>query len=282
MAAKIPKRVVRWLERTVRQDELNHVLTTWGEATPMEFLRGFFEYAGVSYEAVGLEEVPMGGRYVFAANHPFGGMDGMMLAEVIGSKWGNVKVVVNDILMYLEPLAPIFVPVNKHGAQGKEGTRAMNEAFAGGGQVLTFPAGLCSRRVSGGRGFGGRGEVCDLEWRPNFVKRAVQTGREIVPVYVEGRLSKRFYRLAEWRKRLGIKANVEMLLLPDEMFRQRGKHFKLIFGAPITVEELAGIGDYYAQAQEVKRRVYELVAGEEGSEFRGKERHKFSAIATGE
>lgn len=172
----------------------------------------------------------------------------MMLAEVIGSRFGDVRVVVNDILMYLEPLVPIFVPVNKSGAQAKRNAIALNKAFEGPTPVLTFPAGLCSRLVPGS---GASGVVCDIEWRPNFIKRALQTGRQIVPVYVEGKLSKRFYRLANWRKRLGVKVNVEQLFLPDEMFRQRGGHFKLIFGNPIDVTT-------DTKPQEIKEIVYQL------------------------
>ncbi len=254
LARWIPRGVVRWLSKTIHQDEINYILANYDSGDPMEFLRRFFAHVGVSYQAVGLSELPAGERYIFASNHPFGGMDGMMLAEVIGSHFGDVRVIVNDILMYLDPLRGIFVPVNKSGAQRGAYAVAFNEAFSGPAPVLTFPAGLCSRR-------GTDGVVADLEWRPNFVKRAAATDRLIVPVHVEGVLSKRFYRWAKWRKRLGIGANVEQILLPDEMFRQRGQHFRLIFGAPVSVEELraaTGGGNYLAQAAEVRRMSYGL------------------------
>ncbi len=256
IARWIPGGVVRRLARTVHEDEINHILANYDTGDPMEFLRGFFSHTGVSYEAVGLDSLPRDGRYIFASNHPFGGMDGMMLAERIGSYFGDVRVIVNDILMYLDPLKGIFVPVNKSGAQRGAYAVAFNEAFAGPAPVLTFPAGLCSR-------CGADGTVADLEWRPNFVKRAAQTGRLIVPVYVEGRLSRRFYSWARWRKRLGVKVNIEQIFLPDEMFRQRGQHFRLIFGKPVTVEELrtaTGGGGYSAMAAEVRRHSYALAS----------------------
>jgi putative hemolysin len=260
LARRIPRGIVRWVSKTIHEDELNYVLETYDTGDPMEFLRSFFNHTGVSYEAVGLAELPAEGRYIFASNHPFGGMDGMMLAERIGSHFGDVRVIVNDILMYLDPLKGIFVPVNKSGAQRGTYAVAFNEAFVGDAPVLTFPAGLCSR-------CGSDGVVADVEWRPNFVKRAVQTDRLIVPVYVEGRLSKRFYRWARWRKRLGLKVNIEQVFLPDEMFRQRGQHFRLIFGTPVSAEELraatsdgtgTGGGNYLAMAAEVRRYSYSL------------------------
>jgi putative hemolysin len=252
-ARLLPRGVVRWLSRTIHEDELNHILTNFDQGDPMEFLRRFFAHVGVSYETVGLSELPRDGRYIFASNHPFGGMDGMMLAERIGTHFGDVRVIVNDLLMYLDPLKGIFVPVNKSGAQRASYAEAFGAAFAGSAPVLTFPAGLCSR-------CGADGVVADVEWRPNFVKRAAQTGRLIVPVYVEGRLSKRFYTWARWRKRLGVKVNVEQIFLPDEMFRQRGGHFRLIFGSPVSVEELraADGSSLLAQAAEVRRLSYAL------------------------
>ncbi len=250
----IPRTLVRWVTKTVHEDEINYILENYDTGDPMEFLRRFFAHVGVSYEAVGLDELPVDGRYIFASNHPFGGMDGMMLAERIGTYFGDVRVIVNDILMYLDPLKSIFVPVNKSGAQRGAYAVAFNEAFSGPAPVLTFPAGLCSRR-------GKDGVVADLDWRPNFIKRAVQTDRLIVPVYVEGQLSKRFYRVARWRKVLGIKGNIEQIFLPDEMFRQRGEHFRLIFGKPIGVDELRAAtdnGNYPAMAAEVRRMSYAL------------------------
>lgn len=255
----IPRSLVNWLRRTVHEDEINYVLENFDKDGPFEFLRGFFGYVGVTYETVGLEGLDKSGRYIFASNHPFGGMDGMMLAERIGEYFGDVRVVVNDILMYLDPLKGIFIPVNKHGRQTGEYAAAFNEAFDGNVPVLTFPAGLCSRRIED--------TIQDIEWRPNFIKRAAQTGRQIVPVYVEGQLSKRFYRLSEWRKRLGIKANIEMLYLSDEMFRQRGRRFRLIFGEPVSPGSLVGYGNYRMQAQEIRRRSYAL--GRNGDNGRG-------------
>jgi putative hemolysin len=255
LARRIPRGVVGWLSKTVHEEELNHILEKYDTGDPFEFLRGFFSHVGVSYQTQGLDTLPPDGRYIFASNHPFGGMDGMMLAERIGSRFGDVRVVVNDILMFLDPLKGIFVPVNKSGAQRGAYAVAFNEAFAGPTPVLTFPAGLCSR-CSGG-------VVADIEWRPNFIKRAAQTDRLIVPVYVEGRLSKRFYRVARWRKMLGVKVNIEQIFLPDEMFRQRGEHFRLIFGEPVSVDELreaTGGGNYGQMAARVREMSYALAS----------------------
>ena len=150
--------------------------------------------------------------------------------------------------MHVEPLQPIWLPVNKHGRQTAAYARRYDEAFAGDLPILTFPAGLCSRR----RG----GVVSDTPWRLNFIKRAHASGRKIVPLYVEGRLSDFFYRIARLRERLGIKLNVEMLWLPDEMFRQGGSRFRIVAGDPIAPDGLRGT--LRQQADTVRGEVYRL------------------------
>ena len=164
-----------------------------------------------------------------------------------------MRVVVNDLLMYLGPLRGLFVPVNKHGRQDAGSVEAFNNAFASDVPIVTFPAGLCSRRR--------RGVVRDLEWKPNFVKKAAAYGRDVVPVYFNGRLSDFFYRLSNLRTVLGIKANIEMLYLADEMFRQAGSDFEIIIGRPIPSASLLEGRTPGQAADYVRRAVYALGRG---------------------
>ncbi len=246
----IPRPVVGWLRCTVHEQEMNEILERVWQLPPVEFIRAFFDYMQITFDTEGLDRLDPAGRYLFASNHPFGGMDGMMLAERLIDRFGDVRVVVNDILMAVQPLRPLWLPVNKHGAQSADYARRYDEAFRLPLPILTFPAGLCSRR----RG----GRVSDLEWKPNFIKQAHRTGRDVVPVYVEGELSNFFYRLSNIRTALGIKFNIEMLWLVDEMFRQRGRRFILRFGTPIPHEKLLAIGSPREQTAYVRQQVYAL------------------------
>ena len=129
-------------------------------------------------------------------------------------------------------------------------TRKFDEEFFGDLPVLTFPAGLCSRPNGG--------EVTDPEWKISFLKKAYASQRQIVPVFVEGRLSKFFYRVYRIRKALGVKFNIEMLWLPDEMFSQKCRHFRIVVGDPIPVAELQRFGSLHEQALEVRKKAYFL------------------------
>ena len=246
----IPAPLVGWLRRTIREKEINHILEHYWELPPQEFIRACFREWEVTYSVEGLDKLDPAGRYLFVANHPFGGMDGMMLADKLIDRFGDVRVVVNDLLMHVEPLRPLWVPVNKHGAQNAAYARKFDEAFFGDTPVLTFPAGLCSRRIDG--------RITDLPWKNSFLKKAVASQREIVPVFVEGRLSDFFYRVARIRKALGVKFNIEMLWLPDEMFSQKGRHFRLIVGDPVSVAELQRFGSLAGQVAEIRRKTYFL------------------------
>lgn len=242
--------VKNYLRRIVHEEELNFYLENFSHLPTIEFIRASLDHMDITYSADGLGKLDPKGRYIFASNHPFGGIDGLMLAAEIASRFGDVRVVVNDLLMNLEPLAPIFIPINKHGRQNPEYAKMYKDAFESDIPIVTFPAGLCSRRRAG--------VVCDLEWKPNFVKQAVATQRDIVPVFFGGRLSDFFYNLSNLRTKLGVKANIEMLYLADEMFRQGGQHFEILIGDPIPWQRLDGGRDARRTALKIREEAYAL------------------------
>lgn len=250
IADKLPRFAINWLRRTVHEEELNHIYENYWGLAPQPFIRSCFRDWRVSYSIEGLDELPRDGRYLFVSNHPFGGMDGLMLIDKLIDYFGDVRVVVNDILRVIQPLDELWVPVNKHGSQSAAYARRFEEAFFGDKQILTFPAGLCSRRIDG--------RIQDTEWKINFLKKAYASGRTIVPIFVEGRLSNFFYNLSNLRKKLGVKANIEMLWLPDEMFSQHDRHFRLQVGKPIALESLQSLGSLKEQVAYIREKCYEL------------------------
>ncbi|MEG1622332.1 MAG: 1-acyl-sn-glycerol-3-phosphate acyltransferase [Alistipes sp.] len=250
VARYIPNCVINWLRKVLHEDQVNEILDRYWDLPPQAFIHGFFDYMKISYAIEGLEKIDPTRRYIFVSNHPFGGMDGLMLADKLMDHFGDVRVVVNDLLMNVEPLRPLWIPVNKHGAQSASYARQFDEAFAGDVPILTFPSGLCSRCKNG--------IVSDLAWKTNFLKRAAATGREVVPIFVEGHLSRFFYRLANLRERLGIKFNIEMLFLSDEMFQQQGQHFRIRVGEPISIAQLQKEGSLPEQAEYVRKKTYLL------------------------
>lgn len=242
--------LTKYLRRIVHEDEVNFYLRSFSHLPPIEFLRATLLQMEINYSSVGMENIDPSGRYIFASNHPFGGLDGLMLADEVYKHFGSVRLIVNDILMNVAPLSPLFIPVNKHGRQNSHYSRQYNESMASDTPIITFPAGLCSRRING--------QVTDTPWRSSFVKSAIASERSIVPVYFDGKLSNFFYRLHSLRTKLGIKANIEMLYLVDEMFKQSGSHFKIIIGKPIPCDMLKNGQTASTWAKELRSNAYNL------------------------
>lgn len=250
-ARKIPGFMVDYLIRTVHQDELNEILRRYHDKDGVAFMQELIGYFDLNLELVNEENIPAEGRYIFASNHPLGGLDGICLSAIIGGRFdGKIRYLVNDLLLYLSNLRSIFVPINKHGAQGKKNAELIEKAYASDNQIITFPAGLCSRKQNG--------KIQDTEWKKSFIQKAVEYRRDIVPVFFEGRNSNFFYRLANMRKALGIKMNYEMIYLPDEMFKSKHKTYSIHFGKPIPWQSFDSSRKSAEWAEWVKEIVYNL------------------------
>lgn len=250
-AGRVPRFVVKALERLIRQHQLNDLLAYAYPRRGAAFCKAVLDKLGITVNVVRPEAFTAvdPAKAMFVSNHPLGGLDGMALIEVVERLTGRQPYfVVNDLLMAVEPLGEVFVPVNKHGAQSRGALAAIDEALASDRPVIIFPAGLCSRR----RG----GHVADLEWKKMFVQKARQHGRTIVPLHFDAANSPRFYRAAWLREKLGVKFNIEMVLLPSEIFRNSGATFTVTPSAPIAPEALGT--DARAEARRIRDIVYSL------------------------
>jgi len=250
----IPRFMVRGLERLICQDQLNRLLEVTYPATGAEFCRGVFKDLGVTVSACGTENLPdtENRRVIIVSNHPLGGLDGMALIDFFERRYGGrIHFPVNDFLMAVKPLEKEFVPINKHGRQSRQAMENLDRIFAGNDPIIIFPAGLCSRLQKGN-------VIADLEWKKMFVAKAREYHRDIIPVFFEGLNSKFFYKFARWRKRSGLKFNIEMILLPREVFKSRGKNFVIHCGQAIPWQSLETTESPTATAQNIKQTVYQL------------------------
>ncbi len=216
-----PRWVLRFLDRLLHVEELNDHIYRHRDKVGIDFARAVLDDLDITMQLEHADRIPADGDPIIAGNHPLGGPDGMALISAVGAYRKDILFPVNDFLMHLPGLRPVFVPIDKvH--HSNSAAAALNEAFAGHNALLYFPAGLCSRRI--------KGRIVDLEWKPTFIKKAVRHHRDILPVFFDARNRRRFYSIANIRKRLGIKFNFEMALLPGEMFAQRGHTFRVVVG----------------------------------------------------
>ncbi len=246
----VPAFLINYLKKIIHQDEINEILETYSQQKDAEFIKGALDFMQIKYEVFGRENIPSSGRYIFVSNHPLGGLDGLVFMDELSKHFRDIKFPVNDLLMNLENLSGIFLPINKHGGQAKDAIRQLEETYASDCQILYFPAGLCSRKK--------RGIIKDLTWHKSFIAKAIQHKRNIVPAFFAGRNSNFFYNLANLRASIGIKSNIEMLYLPDEMFSQKGKMITLVFGKVIPWETFDKTKTPPEWAEWVKAKSYEL------------------------
>lgn len=261
----VPKFVATWLKKIIHQDWMNIYLCGEGMGkSGAEWIDGCLNYMrckaivqtninGITQEGMGaLPENERGHYFTFVSNHPLGGQDGLILGLAVCRKYDSQMVyLVNDLLMNLKGLAPLCVPINKTGRNGRDFPKIVEAAFQSQKNVVMFPAGLCSRK-------GEDESIRDLEWKKTFITKSVQYHRDIIPVHFSGRNSERFYNIARWCKRLHLKFNIAMLYLADEMYKNQGKTFTVTFGEPIPWQTFDKSKTPHEWAQWVKEKVYQL------------------------
>ena len=250
----VPKFARNWLKRIIHQDEVNAFLWDSRDKTGVEWLEATLSYLDVTLEIEGKENLPAkddGRLYTFVSNHPLGGADGVALGAIIGKQYdGRFRYLVNDLLMNLPGLAPLCIPINKTGHQSRNFPAMVEAGFKSDHHMLMFPAGLCSRKING--------EIHDLDWKKTFITKSVETQRDVVPIHFSGENSDRFYRIANICKRLGIKFNIAMLFLVDEMYKNVHKTFRVTIGKPIPWQTFDKSKSATQWALHVEDIVYQL------------------------
>ena len=245
----IPKFLINWFKKFIHQNEMNEVLSKGQTLKGVDFAQFTIDYMGATLEFRGLENIPASGGCIVVANHPLGGLDGMALMVAVSKRRSDFKFLANDILMHLDPFKELFVPVNKLGVNAKKNLSIISDEYKSGKAILVFPAGLCSRKIDG--------KIVDLDWQKSVIKQSIQNQIPIIPAYIEGENTRRFYRISNLRKFFKIKLNIEMLTLPDELYKQKGKNIVLSFGKPVSHQSFS-MKNCWEDAQKLKKHVYQL------------------------
>jgi len=248
----LPRFVIAFIEKLIRQDEMNEVIHQNRDLTGGPFVNNVLRDWNVKIEIRGRENVPSSGRFVFVANHPVGGMDALSFLSTIHSFFPDVVSPSNELFNYIPNLHPVILGVNVFGTNTKDTVNSFNRLFESDSQIMIFPAGIVSRRV--------KGFISDPPWQKTFVTKSVQFKRDIIPVHISGRNSNLFYFVDRLRKFLGIKMSVEIILLPREMHHQRNSTVTLTIGKPIPWQSITSEKNHNEWAGYIKQLVYKLPA----------------------
>ncbi len=246
----MPGFLLNYVKRVTHEEWLNSVVKKHLHKKGLDFADALITEFEMDVRLIGATNIPKTGGVIIASNHPLGGLDGIALMHAVGKVRPDVRFLVNDLLMSFDNFEPIFVPVNKHGANSKDANRRIEEAYSNGHAVLIFPAGLVSRKEEGC--------IKDLQWKKSFISKAKKYQLDIIPCHIGGKNSEFFYNLANWRKKIGVKANIEMFWLVDEMYQQRGNTFEIKMGNPISPMLFTAERTEIQWAEYLKELVYKL------------------------
>ncbi|GAB6036786.1 GNAT family N-acetyltransferase [Fundidesulfovibrio butyratiphilus] len=219
------------------------------ECTGRDFLREVMRIysLGVRVSPLELERIPKTGPVVVVANHPFGGVEGVILADMLLGVRPDVKILANSLLGRIGELANLFILVNPFGGSGATRTNIapLKQSLGwlrSGGLLGAFPAGeVASFDLR-------RGRVADAPWSPNVARLIRKTGATVVPVHFHGNNGPMFHLAGLIHPRL------RTALLPREFVNKAKKTLDVRIGAPIPAAKLAGLDDD-AVSQRLRLRV---------------------------
>ena len=247
---KIPGVLIRLMEKVIRQADMNRMIHESSHLNGIPLVDWVLDQFGVNIVVKGKKLIPKKGRYIYPANHPIGGLDGLAIVSVVAKIHPLIKFVANDLLRVIKGFDSISLYIARFGQINRRNAILINKTLASEAQLLVQPAGTVSKRNPV--------KISDLAWNKFFIHKAIQYKRDVIPVHVQARNSRLFYNIASFRKIFRIKSNLEMFLLPREMFNKSGKTITITFGIPIAYKTFDDSRTHLEWAQKVREYVYVL------------------------
>ncbi|WP_334180216.1 GNAT family N-acyltransferase [Pseudoxanthomonas sp.] len=223
--ARLTRPLLRTLGRWSKLDQAYAFLADHGHLQGLAFVEAAIDHLNLRTNAdpAGERRIPAQGRLLIVANHPSGALDALALLQLVGRVRQDVRIVANDVLMDITPLANLLLPVRILGGKpSADSVRAVEQALEAEQCVIVFPAGEVSR-------LGPRG-VRDTRWRRGFLRFARTTGTPVLPIRVQARNSPLFYGASVLFKPAGT------ALLAREMFRRSQRRLQLHVGQVLRVD----------------------------------------------
>lgn len=254
----LPGFLITALRKYVCEDEINATIHRSRHLEGLPFVKDVLEGWNVEVITKGGKNIPPDGRFIFAANHPVGGVDALAIFTSLYKYYPVVVTPANQLLTYVPNLRPIVFGLDVFGKASRETAAKLDSLYASDLQIMIFPAGEVSRRK--------KDVISDIPWQKSFIVKAVQHHRDIIPVHISGRNSNLFYNISSIRKKLGIKMYIETLMLPREMIKQRNSAVTVTFGAPVPWQTFTAGKTPPEWAREIKKTVYSLAEKDQETE----------------
>lgn len=254
------------LMKLMKLDKINKLYDKVADFQGRECLEAFLTEMRITYEipSIDLANIPKEGPFITVSNHPYGGVDGIILMHILSEERPDLKVIVNYLLSRIKTVENFFLPVNAFdknvsSRSSIKGIRLAKETLEKGNPLALFPAGEVSH-------VGPSGQVEDLPWHTPIVKFIMNAGVPVLPVFFEGHNSARFMRRAKLHPLL------QTASLPSEVLNKKGRRISVRIGAPVSVVEQQKYTDYKELGDYLRARTYALAANiEKEDKYKGLE-----------
>lgn len=247
------KGTAKLLMRILGYNKINRRYSLISHKSGIDFIDAVIEELGIKFEFYEeeLKRIPSKGAFITVSNHPFGGIDGILLLKILSMVRPDNKLMANFIMRRITPIRDYFLPVNPF-----EGSRVKNSSLIGlkyainhlkGGFPLgIFPAGEVSTYNYE------KNRVTDRQWLYSALKFIKKSHVPVVPIYFQGSNSRFFHLLGL------IHPLLRTVKLPSELFNKKNKIIKIRIGNPISVKDQDEFNDISRYGRFLRAKTYAL------------------------
>ncbi len=254
--------VAKVMMNLLRINKLNKLYEELSDRQGVAFIDGLIEKLELDYEVREdeLKRIPTSGPFITVSNHPFGGIDGLLLVKVISEVRTDIKIMANFMMQRIDPVSEFILPVNpfekrKDRASSLAGIKMAIQHVHDGGILGLFPSGEVSSYNQDNFG------KTDRQWQLSAIKMIKNAGVPVVPVYFEGTNSRIFHILGL------IHPSLRTVKLPSEIFNKRNKKIRIRIGNPISVKEQNEFADIARYGRFLRAKTYSLGSALEVKRF---------------
>jgi putative hemolysin len=252
----------KFLMLLLRFRKINRIYAENSMKSGMDFIDSMNEELGIRYEISReeLEKIPLEGAFITVSNHPFGGIDGLLLIKLIASIRPDYKVLPNFLLQRMKPVSENIFPSNpftreEGSSRGFGNLKYVFMHLDEGKPVGVFPAGDVSSFNQDIHA------VTDPQWQFPVLKMIKKAKVPVLPIYFQGKNSRFFHLLGR------IHPKLQTLKLPSEFFKQRRRIINIRIGSPITPNEQLEFSDIARYGRYLRTKTYALGTSLEVNKF---------------